>query len=41
VSAIEAAAQAAIAGAHPLTQNEYKIALVRTLVRDTLTELAR
>jgi xanthine dehydrogenase YagS FAD-binding subunit len=38
---IEAAAQAAIAEAHPLAQNEYKVALVRTLVRSALTELGQ
>jgi len=38
---IEAAAQAAIAEARPLAHNEYKVALVKTLVRRALTELAR
>ena len=38
---IEAAAQAAIAEARPLAHNEYKVALVKTLVRTALTELAR
>jgi xanthine dehydrogenase YagS FAD-binding subunit len=38
---IEAAAQAAIAEATPLAYNEYKVALVKTLVRSALTELAR
>ncbi len=37
---IEAAARAATADAHPLAQNEYKVALVHTLVRSALTELA-
>jgi xanthine dehydrogenase YagS FAD-binding subunit len=41
VSTIEAAAQAAIAEAHPLAQNEYKVALVKTLVRGALTELGQ
>ena len=36
---IESAAQAAVAGAHPLTQNEYKVPLVKKLVRAALTEL--
>jgi len=40
-STIEAAAQAAIAEAHPLAQNEYKVALVKTLVRSALTELGQ
>jgi xanthine dehydrogenase YagS FAD-binding subunit len=39
--AIEAAAQAAIAGARPLAQNEYKIAIVKKLVRTALLELAQ
>jgi xanthine dehydrogenase YagS FAD-binding subunit len=38
---IEAAARAAIAGAHPLSGNEYKVALVKKLVRSALTELAQ
>ena len=38
---IEAAAQAAVAGARPLTHNEYKIPLVKKLVRAALTELAQ
>lgn len=38
---IESAAQAAIAEAHPLAHNEYKVALVRALVRSALTELAQ
>jgi xanthine dehydrogenase YagS FAD-binding subunit len=38
---IEAAAQAAIVEASPLAHNEYKVALVKTLVRRALTELAR
>ena len=38
---IESAAQAAIAEAHPLAQNEYKVALVETLVRSALTELGQ
>jgi len=38
---IEAAARAAVAQAHPLEHNKYKVALVRTLVRSALTELAR
>lgn len=37
---IEAAAAAAIAGAQPLAQNEYKVALVKKLVRTALAELA-
>src|SRR5688572_14601192 len=40
-STIEAAAQAAVADAHPLAENEYKVALVKTLVRSALTELAK
>lgn len=36
---IESAAQAAVAGAHPLAQNEYKVPLVKKLVRAALTEL--
>ena len=38
---IESAARAAIAGAHPLAHNEYKVALVKKLVRTALTELAQ
>lgn len=38
---IESAARAAIAGARPLAQNEYKVALVKKLVRSALTELAQ
>jgi len=38
---IESAARAAIAGAHPLAHNEYKVALVKTLVRTALLELAQ
>ncbi len=38
---IESAAQAAVAGAHPLAQNEYKVPLVKKLVRAALTELMR
>jgi xanthine dehydrogenase YagS FAD-binding subunit len=38
---IEAAARAAIAGARPLAQNEYKIAVVKKLVRTALMELAQ
>jgi len=37
---IESAARAAVAGAEPLAHNEYKIGLVRKLVRTALTELA-
>jgi xanthine dehydrogenase YagS FAD-binding subunit len=40
-TAIESAARAAIAAADPLEHNEYKVALVKTLVRSALTELAR
>jgi xanthine dehydrogenase YagS FAD-binding subunit len=36
---IESAAQAAVADAHPLAQNEYKVPLVKKLVRAALTEL--
>jgi xanthine dehydrogenase YagS FAD-binding subunit len=36
----ESAAQAAIAGARPLAHNEYKVALVKTLVRSAMLELA-
>jgi len=35
-----AAAEAAVAGAEPLEHNRFKIDLVRTLVRRTLTSLA-
>jgi xanthine dehydrogenase YagS FAD-binding subunit len=38
---IESAARAAIAAARPLEHNEYKIALVKKLVRTALTELAQ
>jgi len=38
---IESAARAAIAGARPLAHNEYKVALVKSLVRTALTELAQ
>ena len=38
---IESAARAAIASARPLGQNEYKVALVRKLVRSALAELAQ
>ena len=38
---IESAAQAAVAAARPLTHNEYKIPLVKKLVRAALTELAQ
>ena len=38
---IESAARAAIAAAHPLAHNEYKVALVKKLVRTALTELAQ
>jgi xanthine dehydrogenase YagS FAD-binding subunit len=37
---IEAAAQAAVNGAEALAWNEYKIPLVRKLVRTALTELS-
>jgi xanthine dehydrogenase YagS FAD-binding subunit len=37
---IESAARAATAGAHPLAHNEYKVALVKKLVRSALMELA-
>jgi xanthine dehydrogenase YagS FAD-binding subunit len=37
---IERAAQAATRGAQPLAHNEYKVALVRKLVRSALSELA-
>lgn len=39
-SNIETAARAAIMKAEPLAQNEYKVALVKKLVRQALTELA-
>jgi xanthine dehydrogenase YagS FAD-binding subunit len=38
---IESAARAAIAAARPLAQNEYKVALVKKLVRTALMELAQ
>jgi xanthine dehydrogenase YagS FAD-binding subunit len=38
---IEAAAQASVAGARPLAQNEYKVAIVKKLVRTALIELAQ
>ena len=38
---IESAARASIAAAHPLAHNEYKVALVKKLVRAALTELAQ
>jgi xanthine dehydrogenase YagS FAD-binding subunit len=38
---IESAAQAAVAAARPLAHNEYKVALVKKLVRAALTELAQ
>jgi xanthine dehydrogenase YagS FAD-binding subunit len=38
---IESAARASIARAHPLSHNEYKVALVTKLVRTALMELAR
>jgi xanthine dehydrogenase YagS FAD-binding subunit len=38
---IESAAQAAVASAHPLAHNEYKVALVKKLVRAALMELAQ
>lgn len=38
---IESAARAAVAGAHPLAHNEYKVALVIKLVRSALMELAQ
>jgi xanthine dehydrogenase YagS FAD-binding subunit len=37
---IEGAARAAIAGANPLKHNEYKLGLVKKLVRTALTELS-
>ncbi len=37
----ESAARAAIAGARPLEHNEYKVALVKKLVRTALMELAQ
>jgi xanthine dehydrogenase YagS FAD-binding subunit len=40
-SIIESAARAAIAAARPLAHNEYKIALVKQLVRTALVELAQ
>jgi xanthine dehydrogenase YagS FAD-binding subunit len=38
---IEAAANAAVSGAEPLSHNEYKIALTRKLIRESLGNLAR
>jgi xanthine dehydrogenase YagS FAD-binding subunit len=38
---IEAAANAAVSGAEPLSHNEYKIALTRKLIRESLGDLAR
>ena len=38
---IEAAATAAVAGAEPLSHNEYKIALTRKLLREALGNIAR
>jgi xanthine dehydrogenase YagS FAD-binding subunit len=38
---IESAARAAIVGARPLAQNEYKVPLVKKLVRSALMELAQ
>jgi xanthine dehydrogenase YagS FAD-binding subunit len=38
---IEAAADAAVAGAEPLSHNEYKIALTRKLLREALGNIAR
>jgi xanthine dehydrogenase YagS FAD-binding subunit len=38
---IEAAANAAMAGAEPLSHNEYKVALARKLMREALGNLAR
>ena len=40
-SSDESAARAAIDGARPLEHNEYKVALVKKLVRAALTELAQ
>ena len=40
-AAIESAARAAITSARPLAQNEYKVALVKKLVRTSLMELAQ
>ena len=37
---IESAARAATADAHPLSHNEYKVALVKKLIRTALTELS-
>ena len=37
---IESAVRAAMSGTHPLAYNEYKVALVKKLVRSALTELA-
>jgi xanthine dehydrogenase YagS FAD-binding subunit len=38
---IESAARAATSGARPLAQNEYKVPLVKKLVRSALMELAQ
>jgi xanthine dehydrogenase YagS FAD-binding subunit len=38
---IESAARAVAAGAHPLAHNEYKVTLVKKLVRTALMELAQ
>jgi xanthine dehydrogenase YagS FAD-binding subunit len=38
---IEAAANAAVAGAEPLSHNEYKVALARKLLREALGNIAR
>jgi xanthine dehydrogenase YagS FAD-binding subunit len=38
---IESSARAAVAGARPLSENEYKVPLVKKLVRSALTELAQ
>jgi xanthine dehydrogenase YagS FAD-binding subunit len=40
-TSIESAARAALAEAHPLAHNEYKLGLVKKLVRAALTELGR
>jgi xanthine dehydrogenase YagS FAD-binding subunit len=40
-TSIESAARAAIAGARPLAHNEYKVALVKKLVRTALEEMAQ
>jgi xanthine dehydrogenase YagS FAD-binding subunit len=39
--AIEAAVNAALAGAEPLSHNEYKVALTRKLLREALADIAR